>query len=334
MHCGILLVLCVAFLVGLAPQVRADGLIANWLLNQSAGSTSFADSGPNNLTATLYGTDSLTTIAGPFGASGPTALYFNGVAGNLGNNGVADSGSNTNNANPSYIGVPYNVNLSEQYRNGSWQGLQDLTISAWVYLPSGWNGGSEGSEIVSYYPPGTEGSTAGQVYQLGTGFQGSNSNRRMYFVDGLQGGTADDVGFSSTPHATAGKWMLISATYNGLGTGSNAVTTLYENGVCIQSGDGTPQTGDLPEALTSGLYSTLYLANGWGERDSEWTGGLSDIGLWNICLSGGVLNTADNIVNAGTSGGQILAMYNCADGFDRRLAAVRRQCNGQAVHPV
>ena len=59
MHRGILLVLLVAFLVGLAPQVRADGLIANWLLNQSAGSTSFPDSGPNNLTASCTGTDRL-----------------------------------------------------------------------------------------------------------------------------------------------------------------------------------------------------------------------------------------------------------------------------------
>ena len=197
----------------------------------------------------LYGTDTLTTIAGPYGASGPTALYFNGVAGNLGNNGVADSGSDINNPTPSYIGVPYNAALSNQIVGGQpTSGLWNLTISAWIYLPSGWNGGSEGSEIVSYYPPGTEGSTAGQVYQLGTGFQGGNSNRRMYFVDGLQGGTADDNSFSSKPNATPGQWQLITATYNGPGTGANPVCTLYENGVVIQANDGTPETGNTGSA--------------------------------------------------------------------------------------
>ena len=208
------------------------------------------------------------------------------MAGNLGNNGVADSGSNTNNPNPSYIGVPYNSTLSEVYKNGSWQALSNLTLSAWIYLPSGWNGNSEGSEIFSYYPAGTEGSTPGQVYQLGTGFQSLSSNRRLYFADGLQGGTAYDLSFSSTPHATPGKWMLITATYNGVGTGSNPVCSLYENGVLIQAADGTPASGPLLEALTLGVYSTLYLANGWGERDNEWTGGLSDLGIWNICLTG------------------------------------------------
>ena len=54
----------------------------------------------------------------------------------------------------------------------------------------------------------------------------------------------------------------------------------------------------------------LYIGNGWGERDNEWIGGMSDIGLWNVCLTGGVLNTEDNIPIAGTSGGEILAMYN------------------------
>ena len=300
MHRGILLLSLAVILVGLVPQVRADGLMANWLLNQPANSTSFPDSGPNNLTAALTGNSVSTAIQGPFGASGPTALSFPVNSGNL------------SASSPTYISVPYNQNLSEVYKNGNWGGLQNLTISAWVFLPSGWGSSSPCSEIVSYYPPGTEGSTAGQVYQLGDGFSGTS--HRMYFVDGLQGGTAFDRYYESNPDATPGKWQLITATYNGAGTGSNAVCTLYENGVCIQSADGTPQTGALPEALTSGIYSALYIGNGWGPNDNGWYGGLSDLGLWNICLTGGVLNTADQIVNAGTTGGQISAMYNAPTG--------------------
>jgi hypothetical protein len=102
---------------------------------------------------------------------------------------------------------------------------------------------------------------------------------------------------------------LITATYNGAGTGSNPVCTLYENGVCIQSNDGTPTAGNLPEAVTSGIYSALYIGNGWGPNDSGWYGGLSDIGLWNICLTGGPLNGAQ-MTPAGETGGQISAMYN------------------------
>ena len=324
MHRTMLLLLSAAFLVGLAPQVRADGLIANWPLSEPAGSqltagTTFADSGPNGLTATLYGTDTLTTIAGPFGASGPQGLYFSGAAaGNLGNNGVANNGQTINNPNPTYLGVPYNAALSNQIVNGlPTSGLWNLTISARIDLPTAWGSSSPCSEIVSYYnaseSEGNNGYPDGtQMYQLGDGFSGTS--HRMYFEDGLQGGTAFDRYYESNPNATPGKWQLITATYNGIGTGSNPVCTLYENGVCIQSNDGTPESGNtgsaLPQAVTSGVYSTLYIANGWEPRDNEWIGGLSDIGMWNVCLTGGVLNTADNIPIAGTSGGQISAMYN------------------------
>ena len=204
MHRTILLLLSAALLAGLASQVRADGLIANWKLDEPAGSTSFADSSGNGNTGTLHGADSLTTIQGPYGPSGPTALDFNGVAGNLSNTATV-GGSNTGapvvNPNPTYIGVPYNPTLSGQEINGgSWLGLTGLTISAWIYLPTGWSNSSQGSEIMSYYPPGTEGSTPGQVYQLGDAYQAAA--RRMAFVTGSQGGSIIDEHYASPARAT------------------------------------------------------------------------------------------------------------------------------------
>ena len=120
------------------------------------------------------------------------------MAGDLGNSGTADSGTAINNPTPSYIGVPYNAALSNQILGGvRVLGLWNLTISVWIYLPSNFSGSTPGSEIVSYYPPGPQGSTAGQVYQLGDAYQSGNSNRKMYFADGLMAGTAYDTYFSN-----------------------------------------------------------------------------------------------------------------------------------------
>ena len=192
----ILLLLSAGLLIGFAPRGRADGLVADWELNEPAGSTSFADASGGGNTGTLHGTDSLTTIAGPYGPSGPTALYFNGIAGNLGNTatvGGSNTGNPVNNPNPTYISVPYNADLSS---------LPDATISAWIYLPAGWSNSSQGSEIVSYYPPGAEGATAGQVYQLGDAFQAAA--RKMTFATGSSAGTLIDQHYASPApgHAT------------------------------------------------------------------------------------------------------------------------------------
>ena len=76
MHRGIVFLSLAALLAGFAPQAWSDGLVANWKFSETAGSSSFADSGPNGLTATLYGTDTLTTIQGPFGASRAHGVVF------------------------------------------------------------------------------------------------------------------------------------------------------------------------------------------------------------------------------------------------------------------
>ena len=154
------------FLSGFSPQAKADGLLANWKLNEPAGSTSFADSSGHGNTGSLVGTDSLTTIAGPFGTSGPTALYFHGATGNTTVNGA------------DYINVPYNSALS---------GMGDLTLSAWIYLPAGTTNSSPPSEIFSYMQSGSTGTNA---YMLGTGYTVKD---RMYFNVGYTAAGANDM---------------------------------------------------------------------------------------------------------------------------------------------
>ena len=86
--------------------------------------------------------------------------------------------------------------------------------------------------------------------------------------------------------------------------------SLYYNGVL----DAAQSVGSywLLPALTpaqSALYSTLYLGNGWSAGDGEWFGGLSDVAVWNICLTGAPLG-ANGTGTAGQSGGEISALYN------------------------
>ena len=179
---------------------------------------------------------------------------------------------------------------------------------------------------MSYYPPGTEGSTPGQVYQLGDAYQ-SATRTQCVFADGLMPGRLD----TTTPrepggvrNATPGVWQLITATYYEFRHQRQSQSaSLYENGVCIQSNDATsgpPNSGSaLPPALTPAqsiaaigmaAYSTLYIGNGWGTRDNEWIGGLSNIGIWNVCLTGATPNPSTTLALPAHWAARSAALYN------------------------
>ena len=279
-------------LVGLGHPAQADDLLANWKLNEPAGSTTFADASGNGNTGTLMGTDTLTTIPGPFGAAGPTALYFNGVLGNVENTATSTSGAAVNNPTPTYIKVPYNAALSGSTVNGVLTGYNALTLSAWIYLPANWtyngSGASPGSEMVCYSAAYQAG-YPGQVYQLGDGYQAGNLRKMAFMGNGAGPTPMAAIDQSYSTNATPGKWQLVTAVYYG-GNNSTAVGIydLYENGVLTVADQGFPNGGfNSPVPLvTANPGEPLVLANGYGIKDNEWLGGLSDLGIWNTQLTG------------------------------------------------
>ena len=104
-------VLTLAVLAGMPGVARADGLIANWTLNAPTGTTSIPDASGNGHTATLLGSDTLTSMSDKGYPSAPVGggLYFSGLAG-------------TGNC----LSVPYSPSLG---------GMTCLTLSSWVYYP-------------------------------------------------------------------------------------------------------------------------------------------------------------------------------------------------------
>ncbi len=314
-HCklelyGLTLVLSAAVLIGLAPQAQADGLLANWLLNQPASSTSFPDSSGNGNTGTLVlGTgDTVSTMTGPFGASGPTALNMNTAEATNGN---------LSSSSPTYINVPYNAELSVSHYSGSTPvGYNAVTLSAWIFLPSNWvasgTGVSPGSEVISL---SNNSESTGQIYQMGDGAQSVN-NRKFDIEAGPF--TATDTNFLTVPGggATPGSWELATFVYYG-GNSNTAqgIVDLYFNGVLQYATASTAggANGAIPlPVATAG--EALTIGNGYGIRDNEWYGGLSDLAVWGIQLTGapsvGAAPPAQEFGVVGDKGGEILAMYN------------------------
>ena len=76
-------VLTLAVSAGTPGVGRADGLIANWTLNQPTGTTSIPDNSGNGHTATLLGSDTLTSMSDKGYPNSPVGggLYFSGLGG-------------------------------------------------------------------------------------------------------------------------------------------------------------------------------------------------------------------------------------------------------------
>ena len=82
---------------GASGIARADDLVANWMLGEPSGSSSFADASGNGNTGTLVGTDSVVSMNGGAYLASPvgTGVYFNGLSGK-----------------DNYVNVPYNPALA------------------------------------------------------------------------------------------------------------------------------------------------------------------------------------------------------------------------------
>ena len=144
-------------------------------------------------------------------------LYFNGATG-TGN----------------YVGVPYNSQFS---------GMSDLTVSAWVYFPSGFTAGSitQKSDIFSLWNQ----TSGNQAWQFGFGLIPAPSTWLTFSLNsdnncfGHYYWTANSAG-TQGPTATPGNWHLSTCTYNGNDGNSNAgMYSMTANGVVFAAGDNT-----------------------------------------------------------------------------------------------
>ena len=269
----------------------AGSLVADWPLTGSGGSTgtTFADASGNGNTATLYGTDTVksTTAMGYPAAPVGGGIYFNGKSG-TGN----------------YLGVPYNAAFS---------GMDNLTLTAWVYFPSGFTISNETAtgkdEIFSLWNQG--GGT--QCYQLGFGYINSGSNSWLAFQapgNGYDTHYWNTGGTPPGPHVTPGTWQLISVSYSG-GTGTATAIGLWdmmENGISTIGGQLNVGSGNSQKPIpTAAANQVLKLAGG----DNEWVGGLADLAIWGSALSPTDSTGPTGYTPAiGLTAGELGALYN------------------------
>ena len=135
-------------------------LLADWAFDGNGGGagTTFTDSSGNGNTGTLNGTDTVTDMAAKGYPASPVGggLYFNGATG-AGN----------------YIGVPYNSQFG---------GMNDLTVSAWVYFPSGFTASSitQKSDIFSLWNQ----NGGNQAWQFGFGYIAAPLSWMTYSIAG------------------------------------------------------------------------------------------------------------------------------------------------------
>jgi hypothetical protein len=272
----------------------AGSLLANWAFsgNGGAAGTTFPDLSGNGNTGTLYGTDTLTSMAAKGYPAAPVGggLYFNGATG-TGN----------------YVGVPYNSQFS---------GMSDLTVSAWVYFPSGFTTSSitQKSDIFSLWNQ-TGGNAA---WQFGFGLTpppinwmtfSLNSDNNCY---GQYYWTANTAG-TQGPTATPGKWQLLTCTYDGNDGNSNqGMYSMTANGVVFAAGStnlgGQNDANNVRYLAQAAVGQVLELAGG----NNGWLGGLADLAVWNSALSGtdstGAADSYTPTLNA--AGGETAALYN------------------------
>jgi T5SS/PEP-CTERM-associated repeat protein len=279
----------------------ADGLIANWTLNQPTGTTSIPDNSGNGHTATLLGSDTLTSMSDKGYPSAPVGggLYFSGQSG-------------TDNC----LSVPYSPSLG---------GMTCLTLSSWVYYPSETDYTNAvlntGEELFNMWDQ----DGGNQSYRWGYYLPQPNDRMGFTAVGGLAGSTLEMWGSvwktmnGNGPDYVPGTWAQWTMVYNGNALtngydgGETAVSTcfIYENGVLMTGGSfGIGSNGHQFTLPSPASGQAMQIAGG----TNEWLGSLADLGMWNVALTsenyagsspGGVAGNT-----RGSSGGEVAALYN------------------------
>jgi hypothetical protein len=310
-------VFAVAVCIGTSETAWADGLVANWTLNDGgtvgntiAAGAPIADSSGNGFNGTVAGgSDTLKSVQGVIG----NGLYFSG----------------DNSANYSYISVP--ATLASGANLG---GMDSLTISLWVNIPADsynntnkaavdlYNTGDQCYYVGTTYPPGLPNSR-GLVY----GFDGPPLINDHPYTD-----SSGNHGFWARTDGTgwtANTWEQVTVEYYG-GNASTAIGFMqyYVNGIFVTSGEcgeSTPPGGPKPvPAPSAGQDLVIGCANATATYNSDytqmWYGGLNDIGIWQTNLAGAFsfatqINSGGGATPTGftegmPAGGEVGALYN------------------------
>ena len=249
----------VAF-AGIWNAAWADGLIANWTMNDPIGSTTVQDESGNGHTGTL-----------PTGAGAVTL----GVPAVIGT-GVSLPGASDGTTN--LISVPPST---------AWGGDTNFTMSAWVEFPSM----PSLQYIFDMWPANSDDVSQG-VLRMGIP---AIPAWQATFCWGSYGTGAMD---SPSPALSTNTWHLITGTWNGspgvggtngAGEGDMGESRLYIDGVYVAHTDTVPSP-NLYGPFVMNSNPTIPLGIGGGNQVPgaaihEWNGGLNDLGMWNVTLS-------------------------------------------------
>jgi hypothetical protein len=255
-------IVAVALFAGAWNAAWADGLIANWTMNDPVGSTTVQDESGNGHAGAL-----------PTGAGAATL----GVPAVIGT-GISLPGASDGRTN--FISVPPST---------AWGGDTNFTMSAWIEFPS-----MPSLQYIFNMWPADSDDSSQAVLRMGVAaipaWQGA-------FYCGSSFGSAS---YSPSPQLSTNTWHLITATWNGdpgvggtnpngNGEGNSAQSRLYLDGVYVAESETVPNP-NLYGPFVMNSNTSLPLAIGGGNQPPEaaiheWNGGLNDLAMWNVRLS-------------------------------------------------
>jgi hypothetical protein len=312
-----IVIFVVAVCMRTSGTALADGLIANWTLNDggAAGNTigagaPIADSGPNGYNGSVVASSGVvTSVPGIIG----TGLSFN-------------STGNTS-ATGAYIQTPATANGT------SLGGMDSLTVSYWLNIPSLPTAQANLENALDLWDGGT---SPVECWEVGTSYRTllTTSNGLSY---GFNGTTENDhgdqdssgnKGFWTRTNGTgfqANTWEQVTIEYYG-GNSSTATgfLQLYVNGLFVGPSEiGGPIPPDHPIPIPSPSSGQIMEIGGGSAYGTTTTfgGALNDIGVWQTNLSG-VMTFANEINQYGqgvneafppegtAAGGEVGALYN------------------------
>ena len=168
--------------------------------------------------------------------------------------------------------MPYSASLGSMYC---------LTLSAWVYYPSGTtNAGAVPNKGQQLFNLWTQ-NGGNPCYQFG--YYLPEPNERMEFTaSGSESSIWESVWNvigGNGPDYTPGQWAQWTMVYNGNNGTAGGDCYIFQNGVCV-SGGAIGYTGQLYHPASG---QAMQLAGG----DNEWLGSLDNLGMWNVALTNG-----------------------------------------------
>ena len=296
----VLISLAAAVFVGASCVAHADGLLANWTMNDPVGSSTVADESGNGHTGTL-----------PTAAGATATLGVPGIIGTA----VSLPGNATGSGAGYYISVP---------ASSVWGGQTNMTYSAWVEF----NSMPSLQYIFNLWPANSDDSSQAV---LRMGVPAIPAWQAAFY----SGSNFASAGYSASKAAlSTNTWHLITGTWNGdpgvggtnpngNGEGNSAQSRLYLDGVYMAENETLPGLNYGPFAMNSNPSLSLAIGGGNQEPEAaihEWNGDLNDLGLWNVTLTDAEVAALYNT-----------PMYNSHTGAP---VAIRRHRDEHAVYAL